>query len=97
MIKRDTDTAAWTLFMDQLIEAHDHLGDLIEKLAIDHDYDESSFRVDMSTWRPTSIEHGRPATFRETSLRRNGRDFATTAVIYLRRLTADRTDHDDGR
>jgi hypothetical protein len=47
MIKRDTDTTAWTLFMDQLIEAHDHLGDLIEKLAIDHDYDESSFRVDM--------------------------------------------------
>lgn len=47
MIKRDTNQVAWTLFMDQLTEAHDHLGDLIEKLAIDHDYDESCFRVDM--------------------------------------------------
>jgi hypothetical protein len=33
--------------MDELREAHEHLGGLIDKLAIGQDYDESRFRVDM--------------------------------------------------
>src|ERR1700749_3995594 len=47
MIKRDTDPLAWTSLVEQLTEAHDHLGEMIERLLVDHGSDESRFRAGM--------------------------------------------------
>ncbi|MDB6045948.1 MAG: hypothetical protein JWM63_4499 [Gammaproteobacteria bacterium] len=47
MITREANPVEWTLWMDELSEAHEHLGGLIDKLAVGQDYDESCFRVDI--------------------------------------------------
>jgi len=47
MINRDDNPVQWVLWLDELREAHEHLGNLIEKLVADRDYDESCLRVDM--------------------------------------------------
>ena len=47
MINPKHNPVEWALFVDELSEAHEHLGDLISKLGSAPDYDENSFRVDM--------------------------------------------------
>lgn len=47
MINRDDNPVQWVLWLDELQEARDHLGKLIESLNAERDYDESRLRVDM--------------------------------------------------
>jgi hypothetical protein len=47
MINRDDNPVQWVLWLDELKEAHEHLGLLINKLTADRTYDESMLRVDM--------------------------------------------------
>ena len=47
MVTREANPVEWSLWMDELREAHEHLGGLIDKLAVGQNYDESRFRVDM--------------------------------------------------
>ena len=47
MINRDDNAVQWALWLDELNEAHEHLGKLIEKLVAERDYDESRLRIDL--------------------------------------------------
>jgi hypothetical protein len=47
MIKPDANPVEWALLVDELSDAHEHLGDLIKRIMGDASYDESGFRVDM--------------------------------------------------
>jgi hypothetical protein len=47
MINRDDNPVQWVLWIDELKEAHEHLGKLIENLIAERDYDESRLRIDM--------------------------------------------------
>jgi hypothetical protein len=47
MINRDENPVQWVLWLEELQEAHEHLGELIGKLSADSEYDESELRVDM--------------------------------------------------
>jgi hypothetical protein len=39
MINCDDNPVQWALWIDELKEAHEHLGKLIEDLTVEHDYD----------------------------------------------------------
>jgi hypothetical protein len=47
MINRDDNPVRWALWVDELKEAHEHLGMLIDELTAGRSYDESRLRVDM--------------------------------------------------
>jgi hypothetical protein len=47
MIDPKHNPVEWALFIDELSEAHEHLGALISKLGSEPDDDEEQFRVDM--------------------------------------------------
>jgi hypothetical protein len=47
MINRDDNPVQCALWIEELNEAHEHLGKLIDKLISERDYDESILRVDM--------------------------------------------------
>lgn len=47
MIDRDKHPIGWALLMQELDDAHEHLGDLITRMASDPDYGEDDFRVDL--------------------------------------------------
>jgi hypothetical protein len=49
MINRNENPVQWTHWLDELNEAHEHLGKLIADLIADHEYDESRLRIDMAT------------------------------------------------
>jgi hypothetical protein len=48
MINRNENPVQWTLWLDELNEAHEHLGKLLEDLIADREYDESRLRIDSS-------------------------------------------------
>jgi len=47
MINPQHNPIQWALLIEELSEAHDHLGKLISEMATDTEYDESRLRVDM--------------------------------------------------
>lgn len=47
MINPKHNPVEWALFVDELSEAHEHLGALLSKLGSVSQYDEEWFRVDM--------------------------------------------------
>lgn len=47
MINRDDNPVQWVLLLDELNEAHEHLGKMISELTAQPDYDEARLRVDM--------------------------------------------------
>jgi hypothetical protein len=47
MINRDDNPVQWALWIEELNEAHEHIGKLIDQLIAERDYDESDLRVDM--------------------------------------------------
>ena len=47
MINREDNPVQWALWLEELEEAHEHLGKLIATLCSDPNYDESRLRVDM--------------------------------------------------
>lgn len=48
MLNRDAEPVAWTQFMYQLADAHEHLGDLINRLNAKEQIDDNYFAVDLS-------------------------------------------------
>jgi hypothetical protein len=47
MINRDDNPVQWALWIEELNEAHEHLGKMIDQLISERDYAESDLRVDM--------------------------------------------------
>lgn len=47
MINRDDNPVQWALWLEELREAHEHLGELITELDTGRQYDESRLRIDM--------------------------------------------------
>jgi hypothetical protein len=47
MIDRNDNPVQWALLIEELSEAHEHLGKLISEMTTDTTYDESHLRVDM--------------------------------------------------
>jgi len=47
MINRTDNPFAWAMLLGDLDEAHEHLGDLIKKIATDPEYSEHELRVDL--------------------------------------------------
>jgi hypothetical protein len=47
MINRNDNPVQWALFVDELNDAHEHLGNLISEMMTDTEYDESRLRVDL--------------------------------------------------
>jgi hypothetical protein len=52
MINRDDNAVQWALWIDELKEAHELLGKLIEDLTVEHDYDDKS-----RTSSPAFVSH----------------------------------------
>jgi hypothetical protein len=47
MINRNENPVEWVLLLDELDEAHDHLGDLIAQMTAEPDYDEARLQLNM--------------------------------------------------
>jgi hypothetical protein len=47
MINRNDNPVQWALFVDELNDPHEHLGNLISEMMTDTEYDESRLRVDL--------------------------------------------------
>ena len=47
MINHNDNPVQWALLIEELNEAHEHLGKLISEMTTDTEYDESRLRVDM--------------------------------------------------
>jgi hypothetical protein len=47
MINNRDDPVAWILMVDQLTDAHEHLGGLVKKITSDPTYDEESYAIDL--------------------------------------------------
>ena len=47
MINSNDNPVQWALWLAELDEAHEHLGDLISNLTADSDYDEARLRIDL--------------------------------------------------
>jgi hypothetical protein len=47
MINRENNPVGWALLLDDLAEAHEHLGNLIKEISDDPGYSEGNLRVDL--------------------------------------------------
>ena len=47
MINRNDNPVQWALLMDELQDAHEHLGRLMAQMTADIDYDEANLRIDL--------------------------------------------------
>ena len=47
MINSEDNPVQWALWLEELNEAHEHLGELIKRLSSEANYDEARLRVDM--------------------------------------------------
>ena len=47
MINSEDNPVQWALWLEELNEAHEHLGELIKRLGSEANYDEARLRVDM--------------------------------------------------
>lgn len=47
MLRPDINPMEWASLVDDLADAHEHLGELIKRMMQDPRYDESSYQVDM--------------------------------------------------
>jgi hypothetical protein len=47
MINRKHNPVGWAFLQDELVDAHEHLGNLIKDLSGDPDYDENNLRIDL--------------------------------------------------
>ncbi|MDH5821970.1 hypothetical protein QFW77_03045 [Luteimonas sp. RD2P54] len=47
MINRETNPVGWALLLYELVDAHEHLGNLIKEISQDPDYSEGDLRVDL--------------------------------------------------
>jgi hypothetical protein len=47
MINRRDDPVAWAMFLYELTDAHEHLGELIKEISSDPEYGESELRIDL--------------------------------------------------
>ena len=68
MIKREDHPVGWAMLSYELADAHEHLGNLIKRLAEDFDYSEETLRVDLGhvyahlnrAWYQRNTPHGLP-------------------------------------
>ena len=47
MINREDHPVGWTMFLMELDDAHEHLGNLIKEMATNTDYSEPELRIDL--------------------------------------------------
>jgi hypothetical protein len=47
MINRNDNPVGWAMFLHDLEDAHEHLGDLIKEITLDTEYDETNLRIDL--------------------------------------------------
>ena len=47
MLDRSKHPVGWALFVDELNDAHEHLGNLIKEMLNDPEYEDSNLRVDL--------------------------------------------------
>ncbi len=47
MINRKNNPVGWALLLDELTDAHEHLGDLLKEISRDPDYSEGNLRIDL--------------------------------------------------
>jgi len=47
MINRNDNPVGWAMFLYDLDDAHEHLGDLIKKISTNTEYGESELRIDL--------------------------------------------------
>jgi hypothetical protein len=47
MISRDSNPLGWSFLLDELADAHEHLGNLLGQIQTDRGYSETEFRTDL--------------------------------------------------
>ena len=47
MINRNDNPVGWAMFLSELEDAHEHLGDLIKEMTADLEYGEPELRIDL--------------------------------------------------